>query len=111
MDRVQRTLTSPSDRLRPSSASTAPMSEAPASWTVDGAGTSAPASTSSVSTAAASQQHQQGADGDGASSGSKSAYLAAQPPSERGLGYLMTSWLVLQILLCLIRPEWSASER
>ena len=45
------------------------------------------------------------------SSGSKSAYLAAQPPSERGLGYLMTSWLVLQILLCLIRPEWSASER
>ena len=106
---MQRTLTSPSDRLRPSSASTVPMSEAAASWTVDGAGTSAPASTSSA--AAASQQHQQGADGDGASSGSKSAYLAAQPPSERGLGYLMTSWLVLQILLCLIRPEWSASER
>ena len=50
-DRVQRTLTSPSDRLRPSSASTVPMSEAAASWTVDGAGTSAPASTSSVSTA------------------------------------------------------------
>lgn len=110
MDRVQRTLTSPSDRLRPSSASTASMSEAPASWTVDGAGTSAPASTSSVSTArrASSISRARMAM---TSSGSKSAYLAAQPPSERGLGYLMTSWLVLQILLCLIRPEWSASER
>ena len=73
------------------------MSEAAASWTVDGAGTSAPASTSSVSTAAASQQRQGALAGDGASSGSKSAYLAARPPSERGLGsYLMISWLVRQ---------------